>query len=49
MLLQESFIGRNNSKFKKQIHIQSTKLNGFIEFMNYLVRRNTSNILMFNR
>ena len=48
MLLQESFIDRNNEIlwFKNQIHNQSSKLNGFIEFMNYLAWRNTSNILI---
>ena len=49
LLLQESFIVRNNEilQFKNQIHNQSTKLNDFTQFMNFLVRRNTSN--MFTR
>ena len=44
LLLQESFIDRNNEilQFKKQIHNQSSKLNDFIQLINYLVRRNTA-------
>ena len=51
LLLQESFIDRNNEIlwFKKQSPNQSTKLNDFIQFMNYLVRRNTSNMVIRQR
>ena len=48
LLLPESFIDRNNEilYFKKQIHNQSIKLNDFIQFMNYLVRRSTSSMVI---
>ena len=48
LLLQESVIDRNNEilQFKRQIHNQSTKLNDFIQFMNYLVRRNICNMVI---
>ena len=48
LLVQESFIDRNNEilYFKKQIYNQSTKPNDFIQFMNYLVRRNTCNMVI---
>ena len=48
LLLQESFIDRNNEVllFKIEIHNKSTKLNDFIQFINYLVRRNTSNVVI---
>ena len=47
----ESFIDGNNKVFlfKKQIHNQPIKLNGFIQWMNYLVRETASNKLIRQR